>query len=220
MALIPQSPASSMNHVRKLGGQLLQAAQARGLTEQQSRTRLAELLAELGLDFDFIAGRYIHQLSGGMQQRVNAIAMVGEPDIVIADEPTSGLDADLVDTTAAQLRDICARGAALLVITHDLRLAQRLGGRIALLYASRIVELAVTQEFFAGPTHPYGRELLRALPERERKSIPGLSPELTALPAHCAFADRCPDRYERCTQARPDMYPASDTALARCFLHA
>jgi len=221
MALIPQSPASSMNPVRKLGGQLLQAAQARGLTEQQSRARLAELLAELGLDFDFIAGRYIHQLSGGMQQRVvNAIAMVGQPDIVIADEPTSGLDADLVDTTAAQLRDICARGAALLVVTHDLRLAQRLGGRIALLYASRIVELGATHEFFAGPAHPYGRELLRALPEREGKSIPGLSPELTALPAHCAFADRCPDRFDRCTQALPDMYPASDTVLARCFLHA
>ncbi|MEA2139180.1 MAG: peptide/nickel transport system ATP-binding protein [Solirubrobacteraceae bacterium] len=221
MALIPQSPASSMNPVRRLGGQLLEAAQARGLGEAQSRTRLRELLAELGLDFDVIAGRYVHQLSGGMQQRVvNAMALVGDPDVVIADEPTSGLDADLVDTTAAQLREISARGAALLVITHDLRLAQRLGGRIALLYASRIVELAPTDRFFAGPAHPYGRELLRALPEREGKSIPGLSPELTALPAHCAFAERCPQRFDRCTQALPDMYRASDGVLARCFSHA
>jgi peptide/nickel transport system ATP-binding protein len=221
MALIPQSPASSMNPVRRLGGQLLEAAQARGLGEAQSRTRLRELLAELGLDFDVIAGRYVHQLSGGMQQRVvNAMALVGDPDVVIADEPTSGLDADLVDTTAAQLREISARGAALLVITHDLRLAQRLGGRIALLYASRIVELGPTDRFFAGPAHPYGRELLRALPEREGKSIPGLSPELTALPAHCAFAERCPQRFDRCTQALPDMYRASDGVLARCFSHA
>ena len=220
MALIPQSPGSSLNPVRKLGGQLLEGAQARGLTEAQSRTRLRELLGELGLEFDFIAGRYIHQLSGGMQQRVvNAMALVGEPDIVIADEPTSGLDSDLVDTTAAQLQAISARGASLLVITHDLRLAQRLGGRLALLYASRVVEVGATDTFFEAPSHPYGRELLRALPEREGKSIPGLSPELTALPGHCAFADRCPDRFGRCTQSIPDLYPAPGGAQAACFVH-
>jgi len=221
MALIPQSPASSLNPVRKLGGQLLEAAQARGLTEHDARRRLRELLAELGLDLDFISGRYVHQLSGGMQQRiVNTMALVGDPDIVIADEPTSGLDSDLVDTTATQLREISARGASLLVITHDLRLAQRLGGRLALLYASRIVEVGPTAAFFKAPAHPYGRELLRALPEREGKSIPGLSPELTALPDHCAFADRCPDRFDRCTEAVPDLYPAADGVLARCFAHA
>jgi peptide/nickel transport system ATP-binding protein len=220
MALIPQSPASSLNPVRKLGGQLLEAAQARGLTERDARRRLRELLAELGLDLDFISGRYVHQLSGGMQQRiVNAMALVGDPDIVIADEPTSGLDSDLVDTTATQLREISARGASLLVITHDLRLAQRLGGHLALLYASRIVEVGPTAAFFKAPAHPYGRELLRALPEREGKSIPGLSPELTALPDHCAFADRCPDRFDRCTEAVPDLYPAADGVLARCFAH-
>jgi peptide/nickel transport system ATP-binding protein len=221
MALIPQSPSSSLNPVRKLGGQLLEAAQARGLTESESRKRLQELLSELGLDLDFVGGRYIHQLSGGMQQRVvNAMALVGEPDVVIADEPTSGLDSDLVDVTAAQLQAISARGASLLVITHDLRLAQRLGGRLALLYASRVVELGPTDTFFAAPSHPYGRELLRALPEREGKSIPGLSPELTSLPPHCAFADRCPDRFERCTDAVPDLYATPAGSRARCFLHA
>lgn len=221
MALIPQSPGSSLNPVRKLGGQLLEAAQARGLTQEQARKRLRELLGELGLDLELISGRYVHQLSGGMQQRVvNAMALVGEPDIVIADEPTSGLDSDLIDTTAAQLREISARGASLLVITHDLRLAERLGGRLALLYASRIVEVGPTERFFRAPAHPYGRELLRALPEREGKSIPGLSPQLTALPGHCAFADRCPDRFDRCTESVPDLYPAADGVLARCFLHA
>jgi peptide/nickel transport system ATP-binding protein len=221
MALIPQSPASSLNPVRRLGGQLLEAAQARGLTEPQARLRLRELLDEVDLDLDVVGGRYVHQLSGGMQQRiVNAMALVGAPDIVIADEPTSGLDADLVDSTAAQLRAIPARGASLVIITHDLRLAQRLGGRLALLYASRIVEVGPTAGFFAAPAHPYGRELLRALPEREGKSIPGMSPQLTALPGHCAFADRCPDRFDRCTQAAPDLYPVPGGGLARCFAHA
>ncbi len=221
MALIPQSPASSLNPVRKLGGQLIEAARARGLSQAQAHTRLRELLAELGLDLEFIGSRYVHQLSGGMQQRVvNAMALVGEPDIVIADEPTSGLEADLVNTTVDQLQSISARGAALLVITHDLRLAERLGGRLALLYASRIVELGPTDEFFRAPSHPYGRELLRALPEREGKSILGMPPELSALPDHCAFADRCPDRFAPCGEALPDLYPAGGGVRARCFVHA
>jgi peptide/nickel transport system ATP-binding protein len=221
MALIPQSPASSLNPVRKLGGQLLEAARARGLSDEESRRRLRELLGELGLDFGLVGERYIHQLSGGMQQRVvNAMALVRSPDLVIADEPTSGLDSDLVDATAAQLRKISARGTSLLVITHDLRLAERLGGRLALLYASRIVEVGPTAAFFQAPAHPYGRELLRALPEREGKSIPGLSPELTALPPHCAFAPRCPDRFDRCTEAVPDLYPLAGDVHARCFAHA
>ena len=221
LALIPQSPASALNPVRKLGGQLLESARARGLSEADARRRLHELLGELGLSFDAIGKRYTHQLSGGMQQRVvNAMALVGEPDIVIADEPTSGLDSELVDTTAEQLLEISARGTALLVITHDLRLAERLGGRLALLYASRIVEVGPTATFFAAPAHPYGRELLRALPEHEGKAIPGLPPELTALPEHCAFADRCPDRFERCTTSLPDLYPAAGGVLSRCFFHA
>jgi peptide/nickel transport system ATP-binding protein len=221
MALIPQSPASSLNPVRRLGGQLLEAARARGLTDEQARRRLHELLGELGLDLGYVSDRYVHQLSGGMQQRiVNAMALVGNPDLVIADEPTSGLDADLVDTTAAQLRAISARGAALLVITYDLRLAQRLGGRLALLYASRIVEVGPTATFFKAPSHPYGRELLRALPEREGRPIPGLPPELTALPGHCAFAPRCPDRFARCTDEMPAFYTPADGVHARCFLHA
>lgn len=221
MALIPQSPASSLNPVRKLGPQLIEAARARGLTEANARRRLRDLLGELGLDLDAIAGRYVHQLSGGMQQRVvNAVALLGSPDVVIADEPTSGLDAALVDTVAEQLLEIAARGATLIVITHDLRLAERLGGRLALLYASRIVEFGPTASFFAAPSHPYGRELLRALPEREGKPIPGTPPELIALPGHCAFADRCPDRTARCTSALPDLYPLSDHVVSRCFNHA
>jgi peptide/nickel transport system ATP-binding protein len=221
LALIPQSPASALNPVRKLGGQLLEAARARGLADAEARSRLRALLAELGLDLDVVGGRYAHQLSGGMQQRVvNAMALVGAPDLVIADEPTSGLDAELVDTTAGQLLDITARGSALVVITHDLRLAERLGGRLALLYASRIVELGPTGAFFASPSHPYGRELLRALPEREGRPIRGMPPTLIALPAHCAFADRCPDRTPRCTTALPGLYPASAHVLSRCFTHA
>jgi peptide/nickel transport system ATP-binding protein len=221
IALIPQSPASSLNPVRRLGGQLVQFARARGLSAEQAEQRLSELLDEVGLDFAALRHRYVHQLSGGMQQRVvNALALVADPELVIADEPTSGLDAALVDVTADRLLTIADRGAALLVITHDLRLAQRLGGRLALLYAGRIVEQAGTAAFFAGPHHPYGRELLRALPEREGRPIPGLPPALTDLPDHCAFAARCPDRRALCLQTAPEVTPLSTGGAVRCHIHA
>jgi peptide/nickel transport system ATP-binding protein len=221
IALVPQSPSSSLNPVRKLGGQLVQFARARGLSAGEAEQRLTDVLDQVGLDFGALRDRYVHQLSGGMQQRVvNALALVGSPELVIADEPTSGLDGALVDVTADQLLVIAERGAALLVITHDLRLAERLGGRLALLYASRIVEQADTAAFFAAPRHPYGRELLRALPEREGRPIPGLPPPLTDLPGHCAFAARCPDRRPVCLQTVPDVAALSSGGTVMCHAHA
>lgn len=222
IAFVPQSPASALNPVRRLGSLLTELAMAHGLDREQARVALRSALQELGLDLDELAPRYAHELSGGMQQRVaNALALVGEPELVIADEPTSGLDADLVDATAAQLRRIAERGAAVLVITHDLALAERLGGRLALLYASYVVELRPTAEFFSAPAHPYGEGLLGALPERGGTPIPGAPPELTALPDHCTFAARCSERFGECTSRPPEPYPVSrGRGHARCFLHA
>jgi peptide/nickel transport system ATP-binding protein len=222
VALIPQGAGSALNPVRRIGSILMESALARGLTQAVARERLTTVLAELGLAFDQVADRYPHQLSGGMQQRViNALALVGQPELVIADEPTFGLDTELVETTAAQLEHIRSRGIAVLVITHHLRLAQRLGGRLALLYASYIVELRDTAAFFDGPAHPYGRALLNALPERGAVPIPGVSPELTALPMGCSFAERCVERREGCDAAVPAGFPLNDqTGWARCFLHA
>ncbi len=222
MALIPQGAGSALNPVRKVGGLMLEMARARGLKGPEARERLEAVLGELGLAWEAVADRYPHQLSGGMQQRVvNALALVGNPDVVIADEPTHGLDPDLVDTTADQLRKIPERDAALLVITHDLRLAQRLGGRVALIYASYVVELRSSEAFFERPAHPYGRALLGALPERGGVAIPGLPVELTQLPPGCAFASRCTDRMDECSQSVPALLPVNDGAgSARCFLHA
>jgi peptide/nickel transport system ATP-binding protein len=159
------------------------------------------------MSFDGVSRRYAHQLSGGMQQRVvNAGSLVSTPDLVIADEPTHGLDADRVDVTAEQLLDVVAAGSALLVITHDLRLAEKLGGRLALLYASHLVELRPTAAFFARPAHPYGRGLLGALIERGGVPIPGLTPELTALPPGCPFAPRCTEALDVCRDSLPPVH--------------
>ncbi len=220
IALIPQSASTSLDPVRRVGGQLLEWARLRDIDGADARSRLDRRLTGLGLSFDAVAPRYAHQLSGGMQQRVvNAGCLVSTPDLVLADEPTHGLDADLVDATADQLLAVAAEGSALLVITHDLRLAERLGGRLALLYASRLVELRSSAAFFAGPAHPYGRGLLGALIERGGVPIPGLSPELTALPPGCPFAPRCPSALEECQLSMPAGHPV-DTGWARCVLHA
>lgn len=139
IALIPQSLEASLDPVRKLGPQLLEAAKERGLSKKEATRQLGDSLGELGLDFGEISGRYVHQLSGGMQQRVvNALALVGEPEVVIADEPTSGLDADLIDTTASQLRKVLEQGAALLIITHDRILADH--------WCERTIELNKPEE--------------------------------------------------------------------------
>jgi len=222
IALIPQSPGAALNPVRKLGPLLLEIAQARQLSAQEAQTKLQRLLAVFDLDFARIAQLYPHQLSGGMQQRVvNALALVGAPDLIIADEPTAGLDATLVDVTAAQLQKMQAQGAALLVITHDLRLAERLGGRLALMYASYLVELRDSAQFFAQPAHPYGRGLLAALPERGGQPIPGLPVELSALPQHCTFAARCPERFADCTTLVPPAYPLpAQAGEVKCLLYA
>lgn len=221
VAYIPQSPATALNPVRRIGSLLTELARARGLPASDAHSQLRQALAELGLDYDDIARCYPHQLSGGMQQRVlNALAMVGQPQLVIADEPTSGLDADLVDTTAAQLRRLVEHGAGVLVITHDLRLAQRLGGRLALLYASYLVERRATADFFAGPAHPYGQGLLAAMPEHGGRPIPGQPVELTALPAGCAFRSRCDRAVAECAGPvpPPEPLPGGD-GVVRCYLH-
>lgn len=220
IALIPQSAGTALNPVRRLGSQLLEWARLRDVSGSDARPRLDQRLGRVGLSFDGVGPRYPHQLSGGTQQRVvNAGTLVSTPDLVIADEPTYGLDASLVDATADQLLAVVEDGSALLVITHDLRLAERLGGRVALLYASHLMELRSSDAFFDGPAHPYGQGLLGALIERGGVPIPGLTPELTALPPGCPFGPRCASVREDCRTGLPAIQPV-DGGFARCVLHA
>ncbi|MEU9884255.1 ABC transporter ATP-binding protein [Sphaerisporangium sp. NPDC051011] len=186
VGLVPQSPAAHLTPVRTARAQLTEA-----LRELGNPAPADDLAARAGLrphDLDL----YPHQLSGGMAQRVvNAIALAGDPWLVIADEPTSGLDRPLVDATMAELRRLTGEGRAVLLITHDLRAAEQVADHVAVMYAGRIVSLDPAGEFFAGPRHPYAAGLLDALPSRRFAAIPGRPPELTDLPAGCAFRPRC-----------------------------
>ncbi|MEQ4725275.1 ABC transporter ATP-binding protein [Nonomuraea sp. B19D2] len=199
IGLVPQSPAAHLTPVRTARAQL--AETLRELGRAETPDALAERAGLRPQDLD----RYPHQLSGGMAQRVaNALALAGDPPLILADEPTTGLDRPLVDATMAELRRLCDEGRAVLIITHDLRAAEQVADDIAVMYASRIVERSEAGAFFAGPRHPYAKGLLDALPSRRFEPIPGQPPELTRLPDGCAFRPRCPQATPAC-EDRPDM---------------
>lgn len=216
LAFIPQSPASALNPVRRLGPLMVELARSRGLSRQDAWPAVEAALASFDLDPDRIRRLYAHHLSGGMAQRVvSSLALLGSPEVVIADEPTSGLDAALVDRTAGHLLALAERGAAVLVVTHDLELAQRLGGTTSVLYASYLVEQRPTVALFAEPAHPYVTALLDARPQCGGRPIPGLPPELTALPGHCPFAARCRHVADTCRTAVPPPVELPD-GVVRC----
>ncbi|WP_066950539.1 ABC transporter ATP-binding protein [Microtetraspora fusca] len=199
IGLVPQSPATHLTPVRTARSQLEEA-----LRELGNPASADDLAARAGLspaDLD----RYPHELSGGMAQRVaNALAVAGDPWLILADEPTSGLDRPLVDATMAELRRLADDGRAVLLITHDLRAAERVADRVAVMYASRVVSVAPAAAFFAGPRHPYAAGLLDALPSRRFTPIPGRPPELTRLPGGCAFLPRC-DRASAACERVPEL---------------
>ncbi|GGP35562.1 ABC transporter ATP-binding protein [Streptomyces abikoensis] len=201
IGLVPQSPAAHLTPVRTVRAQL--AETVRELTGARGAA-LAEAVEAAAARAAFPAGhldRYPHQLSGGLAQRAaTALALVGDAPLLLADEPTTGLDRELVDRTADELRRHADAGHALLMITHDLAAAERIADRVAVMYAGRVVEIADAAVFFgaAGPRHPYARGLLDALPERAFAPVPGMPPELGALPAGCAFAARCATPKEAC----------------------
>jgi peptide/nickel transport system ATP-binding protein len=193
IGLVPQSAATHLTPVLRIGAQLAEAVHE--LDDAAAVPAATEkLVVRAGLELD-VLHRYPHELSGGTAQRVGvASALAGNPSVVLADEPTAGLDRPLVDRTVDQLAALAADGHAVLLITHDLRAARRVATDLAVMYASRIVEYGPADAIFSDPWHPYTRGLLAALPDRGFTAIPGDPPELTALPAGCAFRPRCPVR--------------------------
>ncbi|MFD5977159.1 MULTISPECIES: ABC transporter ATP-binding protein [Streptomyces] len=207
IGLVPQSPAAHLTPVRTVRAQLEETL--RELTGVRGAAAVREAAEKAAARASFPAGhldRYPHELSGGLAQRAaTALALIGDAPLLLADEPTTGLDRDLVERTVDELRRHTDEGRALLIITHDLAAAERIADRVAVMYAGRIVEIADAGPFFGapGPRHPYAKGLLDALPERDFAPIPGMPPELGALPDGCAFAARCARADARCTTERP-----------------
>lgn len=187
IAWIPQSAATYLTSVRTVGGQLAETCR-----HLHSAHTPDALLTRVGLE-PAVAGLYPHELSGGMAQRAAiAFALAGDPQVIVADEPTSNLDPDLTEQTLQLLRAAADAGAAVLLISHDLDALPVHTDRVAVMYASRIVETGPTAAVFADPWHPYTRDMLAALPSGGLRPIPGMPPTLTDLPGECVYHLRRP----------------------------
>lgn len=215
IGLIPQSPAAHLTPVRTARAQLEETVRVHHPGQARPRTAAERIAARAGLvpaDLD----RYPHELSGGMAQRVaTALALVGDPWLLIADEPTTGLDHELLGTLLDELRRLVAARRAVLLITHDLAAARLVADRIAVMYAGYFVELGPAAEVLGSPRHPYTRGLVDSLPDRAFTPIPGLPPLLTDLPAGCPFRPRCTRAIPECHR-RPLLDPGLPHAVA-CY---
>jgi peptide/nickel transport system ATP-binding protein len=215
VAMIFQEPMTSLNPVMTIGQQLTEGLTAHGRASlAQAEARAVALLERVG-----IAGaadrlsQYPHQFSGGQRQRVMiAMALMSEPELLIADEPTTALDVTVQMEILRMLADLQReRGLGLILVTHNLGVVSRVADRIAVMYAGEVVEDGPTQEVLSQPRHPYTQGLIRAIPESSRcaerlGAIPGVVPSLLGEPRGCAFAPRCPLAESRCLAAPPPLW--------------
>ncbi|KAB8159606.1 ABC transporter ATP-binding protein [Raoultella ornithinolytica] len=224
LAMIFQEPMTALNPVLTIGEQLCEPLiRHRGETPKAAWLHATRLISEVGLArADSLMNSYPHQLSGGMLQRVMiAMALSCQPKLLIADEPTTALDVTVQAQILRLLRDRAqSRRMAMLLITHDLGVIAQMAEQVVVMYAGRVVESGPTAEILRHPLHPYTQGLIASRPvpgERRRRlySIPGQVPDLAALPAGCAFADRCQRASAVCRQSLPPLL--GTTRQAACF---
>lgn len=232
MAMVPQEPGMALNPVMKVGDQIAEVLRAhRDLSRQRRRQEAARLLERVHLR---AGGRnlydaYPHQLSGGQQQRVViAQAVACDPALIIADEPTASLDS----ATESQILDLfrelkTEQKTSIVFITHNPALLQGLADRVAIMYAGRVVEENSSPRIFENALHPYTEGLLACVPGvtaersggRRLQTIEGAPPDPERLTAGCSFSPRCPQRLEKCDNARPGVRASEDGGRVECFLY-
>ncbi|MDD2545402.1 MAG: ABC transporter ATP-binding protein [Burkholderiaceae bacterium] len=223
-----QDPLTSLNPLYTVGQQLVETILAHlPVGPAEARQRAIALLQDTGIPAaEQRVDHYPHQFSGGMRQRVViALALAAEPQLIVADEPTTALDVSIQAQIITLLKTLCRqRGAAVLLITHDMGVIAETCDRVAVLYAGRVVEIGPVQELIHHPAHPYTAGLMASIPDMEQdrerlNQIDGAMPRLNAIPPGCAFHPRCPSAFGRCTQERPELLPVGATQAA-CWLHA
>ena len=226
IAFITQNPMTALDPVQKIGAQVDVVSRLHlRLSAKAARARTVDLLTQLRIpEAATICDAYPHQLSGGMKQRiVIAMALAGEPDLIVADEPTTALDvtvqAQIIHILATLVRE---KGLALILITHDMGVVAQVCTSVAVLYAGRLAEARPVFEIFATPAHPYTTALIDCIPRATMEpgsltGIPGAVPSVASYPAGCRFHPRCVRAIERCKTEVPQPRPF-DHGMVACHV--
>ena len=222
-----QDPLTSLDPLFTVGRQLTETIRAhQPIGAEAARAKALTLLREVGIaDPENRFSQYPHQFSGGMRQRiVIALALAGEPELIIADEPTTALDVSVQAQIIGLLKRLATtRGTAIMLVTHDMGVIAETADRVAVMYAGRVVEIGPVDEVIHRPRHPYSAGLMASIPSLKRKAdrleqIDGTMPRLGNWPEGCAFNPRCPKAGPRCRTNEPKLADAGGT-LAACFIH-
>lgn len=232
VAYIFQDPLSTLHPLFTIGDQMVEAIRVhRAVSKSEAWQHAVHLLEKVRIpNAAARANNYPHELSGGMRQRVSiALALVNDPEVIIADEPTTALDVTVQAQVLMLLKDLQKDGdLSLIFITHDFGVVSQLCDRVAVMYAGKIVETGTTEDILNEPSHPYTEKLMACVPElgsgkRELESIKGLPPSVDELPDGCAFADRCAKAQSACRRGQIALEPLTrknpgqSTASVRCL---
>ena len=221
-----QDPQGSLNPRMRIGDAIAEPIDvAGGMSRQDRRLRIAELLDTVGLPRG-CDERFPHEFSGGQRQRIGiARALALKPEFIVCDEPVSALDVSLQAQIVNLLQDLQqAFGLSYLFIAHDLAVVRNISHRVAVMYAGAIVEIAPRAQLYGAPKHPYTQTLLDAVPrpdprQRAAASVRGELPSLLSPPAGCMFHTRCPHAFDRCRQESPALQSLTPTHQVACHLY-
>ncbi len=226
IAMIFQDPMMTLNPVLRIDTQMIETVLAHAdVSRESARERSRQALSRVGIPSpDERLTAYPHQFSGGMRQRVAiAIALLHDPELIIADEPTTALDVTIQAQIIAQVQKLAAEtGTSIVWVTHDLAVVSGLSDRLAVMYAGRLIEEGPTAEVLRHPHHPYTLGLLNSLPINNPQGqplnqIPGSTPSLLRLPPGCPFGPRCSHRQDDCASAAPPETSVDHGVRLRCF---
>ncbi|MDI9420424.1 MAG: ABC transporter ATP-binding protein [Firmicutes bacterium] len=225
IAMVPQAAMNSLNPVLRIVDQIIEPLliHDRDMIKDKALARVKEMFKIVGLPEDFLY-RYPFELSGGMRQRATiAMALATNPELVILDEPSSALDL----LTQANLMNVLKRikhdfGTTFILITHDIGTASELADEIAVMYAGEMVEKCHAEYFYTDARHPYSRKLMSSVPtlreDKELVFIPGQPPSLVNPPIGCRFAERCEQRFAKCSE-HPPTFDLEHDQQVQCWLY-